>query len=67
MSRVTSRGAAAPGTSTYALNHATLPFVLALADKGWRRALADDPHLKAGLNVMAGKIKHPAVAASLGL
>ena len=54
-------------TSTYALNNATLPFALALADKGWRRACADDPHLLAGLNVHAGKITHPAVAAALGL
>ncbi len=38
-------------TSTFALNNVTLPFTLALADKGWRKALADDPHLRAGLNV----------------
>ncbi len=43
-------------TSTLALNNATLPFVLAVADKGWRVALAQDPHLLAGLNVCAGKI-----------
>jgi alanine dehydrogenase len=42
-------------TSTFALNHATLPFTLALADKGWRAALIDDPHLRAGLNVAQGK------------
>jgi len=53
-------------TSTYALNHATLPFALALADKGWRQALADDPHLAHGLNVQNGKIVHPAVAQALG-
>ncbi|HSN45642.1 MAG TPA: alanine dehydrogenase, partial [Casimicrobiaceae bacterium] len=40
-----------PRTSTFALNNATLPFVLALADKGWKKALADDAHLKNGLNV----------------
>ena len=44
-----------PRTSTYALNNATLPFVLALADKGWKQALRDDPHLLAGLNVCAGQ------------
>ncbi|HYG87160.1 MAG TPA: alanine dehydrogenase [Azospirillum sp.] len=53
-------------TSTEALNHATLPFALALANKGWRRALAEDPHLLAGLNVHAGRITHPAVAEALG-
>jgi alanine dehydrogenase len=56
-----------PRTSTFALNSATLPFVLALANKGWRKAMADDPHLRAGLNVYDGKITHPAVAAALGL
>ena len=58
---------AVPRTSTYALNNATLPFTLALADKGWRRALADDPHLKNGLNVAAGKVTYKAVAKALGL
>lgn len=56
-----------PRTSTFALNNATLPFVLALADKGWRKALADDPHLRAGLNVAAGQVTHEAVARALGL
>jgi alanine dehydrogenase len=54
-------------TSTFALNNATLPFVLALATKGWRAALADDPHLLHGLNVYAGKVTHAAVAQDLGL
>jgi alanine dehydrogenase len=54
-----------PRTSTYALNHATLPFVKALADKGWEQACADDPYLADGLNVKAGQICHPAVAAAL--
>ena len=53
-------------TSTYALNNATLPYGLALADKGWKRAVTDDPHLRAGLNVAKGKITHPAVAEALG-
>jgi alanine dehydrogenase len=54
-------------TSTFALNNVTMPFVLALADKGLDRALADDPHLRAGLNVHAGRLVHPAVAAALGI
>jgi alanine dehydrogenase len=54
-------------TSTFALNNATLPFILALADKGPRKAMLDDPHLLAGLNVLKGHITHPAVAEALGL
>lgn len=54
-------------TSTKALNRATLPFAQAIAGKGWRQALSQDPHLLAGLNVHAGKVTHPAVAAALGL
>ena len=57
---------AVPKTSAVALNNATLPFVLALAGKGVKAALSDDPHLLAGLNVHGGKITHPAVAESLG-
>ena len=49
-------------TSTFALNNATLPFVLALANKGYRRALTSDPHLMAGLNVANGKVTYRAVA-----
>jgi alanine dehydrogenase len=58
---------AVPRTSTYALNNATLPFTLALADKGWRKALGDDPHLRNGLNVAAGRITHHEVANALEL
>ncbi len=54
-------------TSTLALGNATLPFMLALADKGWKRACAEDPHLKAGLNVHAGKLTYGAVGEALGL
>src|SRR5690606_12428434 len=43
-------------TSTYALNNATLPHVVNLADKGWRQALRDDVHLRNGLNVHAGRL-----------
>ena len=56
---------AAPRTSSEALVHATLPFGLALADKGLD-ALKADPHLARGLNVLAGQITHPAVAEALG-
>ena len=54
-------------TSTQALGNATLPFLLALADKGWARACGDDPHLLAGLNVHAGQVTYAAVGAALGL
>jgi alanine dehydrogenase len=54
-------------TSTFALNNATLPFALALADKGWRQALKDDVHLRAGLNVHDGKITCQPVAEAHGL
>jgi alanine dehydrogenase len=54
-------------TSTIALGNATLPFMLALADKGWRKACADDKHLLAGLNTHAGKLTYAAVGAALGL
>jgi alanine dehydrogenase len=64
---VTNMPGAVARTSTFALNNATLPFVLALADKGWRKALADDAHLRRGLNVHAGAITHEAVGQALGL
>ena len=54
-------------TSAFALNNATLPFVLKLANKGADAAMAADPHLAAGLNVYGGKIRHQAVAEALGL
>ncbi len=63
---VTNMPGAVPRTSTFALNNATIPFVLALASKGWRRALAEDPHLRQGLNVHGGKVTHAAVARDLG-
>ena len=53
-------------TSTFALNNATIGHVLALAGKGWRRALGDDPHLRHGLNVCQGKVTFEAVAQALG-
>ena len=53
-------------TSTYALNNVTLPFTLALADKGYKQALLDDQHLLNGLNVCQGMVSHEAVAHDLG-
>ncbi|MBX3511815.1 MAG: alanine dehydrogenase [Hyphomonadaceae bacterium] len=53
-------------TSAFALNNATLPFTLALANKGYKKALQDDPHLANGLNVHEGAIAHEAVAKDLG-
>ena len=54
-------------TSTLALGNATMPFMLALADKGWKAACAADRHLLAGLNTHAGKLTYAAVGAALGL
>jgi alanine dehydrogenase len=64
---VTNMPGAVARTSTFALNNVTLPFVLALADKGYRRALGQDPHLRNGLNVYEGKVTHRAVANALKL
>ena len=54
-------------TSTIALGNATMPFMLALADKGWKQACTDDPHLLNGLNVHAGQLTYYAVGKALGL
>ena len=54
-------------TSTIALGNATMPFVLALADKGWKAACAADPHLAAGLNVHEGTLTNEAVATAQNL
>ena len=56
-----------PRTSTQALTNATLPYLAALADKGWEKACDDDPALKSGLNMVGGKIVHPAVAEAWNL
>ncbi len=64
---VTNMPGAVARTSTFALNNATLPFGLALANKGARQALADHPHLKNGLNVAHGKVTYKAVADAHGL
>ena len=55
-----------PRTSTFALNNATLPHVVTLADKGYKKALLDDPHLLQGLNVHKGRITYKPVADDLG-
>ncbi len=64
---VTNMPGAVARTSTIALNNATLPFAMALADKGHKRALTEDPYLKEGLNVAHGKVAYKAVADALGL
>lgn len=58
---------AVPMTSAQALNNAVLPYALAIAGKGWRKALTDDANLLNGLNVCGGRITHAGVAESLGL
>jgi alanine dehydrogenase len=63
---VTNMPGAVPRTSAFALNNATLPYVKALADKGWERATAEDRGLAAGLNIVRGAVVHPAVAHELG-
>jgi alanine dehydrogenase len=64
---VTNMPGAVARTSTFALNNATLPFVIALADKGARKALAESRHLRNGLNIHRGRVTHQAVAQALGL
>lgn len=54
-------------TSTFALNNATLPFAVALANKGWKKACADDPHLVNGVNIQSGNVTFEAVATDLDL
>jgi alanine dehydrogenase len=58
---------AVPLTSALALNHSVLPYALDLANKGWKKALADNPGFMAGLNVCGGEITHKAVAEALNL
>jgi alanine dehydrogenase len=64
---VTNMPGAVARTSTFALNNVTLPFVLALADKGVRHALGEDAHLRNGLNIYEGRLTHRAVAQALKL
>jgi len=58
---------AVPKTSTIALTNATLPYALQIADKGWRRAMGENPEIKLGANVIQGKITYKAVAEAFGL
>ena len=58
---------AVPYTSTLALTNATLPFAIQLADKGWEQACKENQHLKEGLNIVHGKVVHPAVAEAFDL
>ena len=59
--------AAVPRTAAFALNNATLPFTIALANKGYKKALLDDRHLLNGLNVYRGKLTYSAVAEAQNL
>ena len=63
---VTNMPGAVPVTSTFALTNATLPYALALADRGLE-AVLEDPGLRSGLNVARGKVTHPAVASGVGV
>ena len=56
-----------PRTSTFALNKATLPFLMKLADKGYQKALKEDKNFLAGLNVFRGEVTYKAVAETFGL
>jgi len=58
---------AVPQTSTYALNNATLPFALSMANQGWQKAMQQDTHLLNGLNIHEGKLTYEAVAQAQGL
>ncbi|MCY4057877.1 MAG: alanine dehydrogenase [Gammaproteobacteria bacterium] len=62
---VTNMPGVVPHTATLALNNITLPYVRTIAEKGWRQAIADDPHLANGVNVAGGSVWHEAVAQSL--
>jgi len=64
---VTNMPAACARTATQALTNATLPYVLALANKGWKEALRTNPGLLSGLNLHLGRVMHPGLAADLGL
>lgn len=64
---VTNMPGAVPGTSTYALTNETLPYVVQLANNGYPKAMLDDPALKAGLNIVNGKVVLPEIAEQFGL
>ena len=58
---------AVPRTSTQALTNATLPYVVALAAQGWRRACVEDRALRSGVSIVEGAVTHPGVAESFGM
>ena len=58
---------ALPRTSTLALNNATLPYAVEIASKGWKKAMQQNPEIKAGANVVAGKVTYKGVAETVGL
>ena len=64
---VTNMPGAVARSSALALTNATLPYVKAIADQGWKQALAADPGLQSGLNVQGGRVVHATVARDLGL
>jgi len=64
---VTNMPGAVARTSTFALNNATLPFILAIAEKGYKQAMSDDPHLMRGLNVHGGCVTYEAVGRDLDI
>jgi len=64
---VTNMPGAVGRTSTYALTHATLPYLLTLAEKGFKRAASDSPAIRAALNLVCGKVTNRAVAETFGL
>lgn len=64
---VTNMPGAVGRTSTYALTNATLPYLLEIADKGFERAAADNPAIRAGLNLVGGQVTNHAVAATFGM
>ena len=57
--------AAVPRTAAYALNNATLPYIIEIAEKGYRKALLENFHLQHGLNIYKGKVTHRVVAEDL--
>jgi alanine dehydrogenase len=56
-----------PKTSTLALTNATLPYAVEIANKSWKRAMKENPEIKAGANVVKGKVTYKAVADAFGL
>jgi alanine dehydrogenase len=58
---------AVPKTSTLALTNATLPYAVEIANKGWKKAMQDNPEIKFGANVVKGKITYQGVAEAFGM